>query len=94
MFEQENDFNGSAVTKFDHPFAKVCRNVLKERYPEKEAAIPADSLLSDNEIPQDVVDEALKRYFVSKRPIIGPRIRIHSTAFDQKPKMARTITYV
>jgi hypothetical protein len=55
------------MIKIEHPFAKVCRAVFKEKYPDKESAIPEDSSLAVNDIPEDVMTEALKRYFASKK---------------------------
>jgi hypothetical protein len=79
------------MTKIEHPFAKVCRAVLKEKYPDKELAIPDDSSLVASGIPEDVIDEALKRYYAGKKLIIGPRIRANPA---QKQETRRTITYV
>jgi hypothetical protein len=82
------------VTKFEHPFAKTCRAVLKEKYPDKEAAIPDDSPLTATDIPEDVIDEALKRYYAGKKLIISPRIQIRPTTDTPKQEIRRTITYV
>jgi hypothetical protein len=82
------------VTKIEHPFANVCRAVLKEKYPDKEAAIPNGSSLAANDIPEDVMDEALKRYYAGKKLVIGPRIQVRHADTTQKQKMKRTITYV
>jgi hypothetical protein len=49
------------VAKIKHPFARVCRAVLKEKYPGKEAAIPGGSSLAAGGIPEDVMDESLNR---------------------------------
>jgi hypothetical protein len=82
------------MTKIEHPFAKVCRAVLKEKYPDKEAAIPDGSPLAANGIPEDVIDEALKRYYAGKKLIVGPRIRVIPTDNTPKQEVKRTITYV
>jgi hypothetical protein len=82
------------MTKFEHPFAKVCRAVLKEKYPDKEAAIPDGSSLAAANIPEDVIDEALKRYYAGKKLIISPRIQVRPTNDTPKQEIKRTITYV
>jgi hypothetical protein len=82
------------VTKIEHPFAKVCRAVFKEKYPDQESAIPDDSSLPVNDIPEDVITEALKRYFAGKKLIIGPRVRVRSANTAPMQKTKRTITYV
>jgi hypothetical protein len=83
-----------AMTKIEHPFANVCRAVLKEKYPDKEAAIPDGSSLATNDIPEDVMDEALKRYYTGKKLIIGPRIQVRPADTTQKQEIKRTVTYV
>jgi hypothetical protein len=82
------------MTKIQHPFAKVCRAVLKEKYPDKEAAIPDGSSLDANSIPEDVIEEALKRYYADKKLVIGPRIWVRPTDTVPKQEIKRTITYV
>jgi hypothetical protein len=82
------------MTKIEHPFAKVCRAVLKEKYPDKEAAIPDGSPLAAGDIPEDVIDEALKRYYAGKKLIISPRIQVHPADTTPKQEIKRTITYV
>jgi hypothetical protein len=82
------------MTKIEHPFAKVCRAILKEKYPDKEAAIPDGSPLAASGIPEDVIDEALKRYYAGKKLIVGPRIRVIPTDNTPKQEVKRTITYV
>jgi hypothetical protein len=82
------------MTKIEHPFAKVCRAVLKEKYPDKEAAIPDGSPLAVNGIPEDVIDEALKRYYAGKKLIVGPRIWVIPADSTPKQEVKRTITYV
>jgi hypothetical protein len=81
------------MAKFEHPFAKVCRAVLKEKYPDKEAAIPDGSPLVAADIPEDVIDEALKRYYAGKKLIISPRIRVRPATDTPKQAIKRTITY-
>jgi hypothetical protein len=81
------------MTKIEHPFAKTCRAVLKEKYPDKEAAIPDDSPLAVSDIPEDVISEALKRYYAGKKLIIGPRIQVRPTDTTKKPEIKYTITY-
>jgi hypothetical protein len=81
------------MTKFEHPFAKVYRAILKEKYPDKEAAIPDDSLLVTNDMPEDVVDEALKRYYAGKKLIVGPRVQLSPSDTTQKREVKYTITY-
>jgi hypothetical protein len=82
------------MTKIQHPFAKVCRTVLKEKYPDKEASIPDGSPLDANSIPEDVIEEALKRYYAGKKLVIGPRAQVRPTGTAPKQKIKRTITYV
>jgi hypothetical protein len=83
------------MAKFEHPFAKVCRAVLKEKYPDKEAAIPDGSSLAAADIPEDVIDEALKRYYAGKKLIIAsPRIQVRPANNTLEQKIKRTITYV
>jgi hypothetical protein len=81
------------MTKIEHPFARVCRTVLKEKYPDKEAAIADGSPLAANDIPQDVISEALKCYYAGKKLIAGPRIQARPN-IAPKPEIKRTITYV
>jgi hypothetical protein len=79
-----------AMTKIEHPFAKVCRAVLKEKYPDR--AIPDNSPLTVENIPEDVITEASKRYYANKKLIIiGPRIR---AKLANKQKIKYTTTYV
>jgi hypothetical protein len=82
------------MTKFEHPFAKVYRVVLKEKYPDKEAAIPEGASLAADGVLKDVAAEALQRYYADKKLVVGPRLhaRPADTAPKQKPK--RTITCV
>jgi hypothetical protein len=82
------------MTKIEHPFAKVCRAVFKEKYPDKEAAIPDGSPLAASGIPEDVIDEALKRYYAGKKLIVGPRIRVIPADTAPKQEIKRTIIYV
>jgi hypothetical protein len=82
------------MTKIEHPFAKVYRAVLKEKYPDKASAISDDSPIDPASMPEDVVVEALKRYFSGKKPIVGPRIRVIPTDNTPKQEVKRTITYV
>ncbi|MDR2144381.1 MAG: hypothetical protein LBP29_08435 [Treponema sp.] len=82
------------MTKIEHPFANVCRAVFREKYPDKEAAIPDGSSLAAGDIPEDVLDEALKRYYAGKKLVIGPRIQAHPTDTTRKQEIMRTITYV
>jgi hypothetical protein len=82
------------MSRIEHPFTKVCRAVLKEKYPEKEAAIPHNASLADSNIPEDVISEALKRYSAGKKLVIGPRIWAKPDNTVQKQEIKRTITYV
>jgi hypothetical protein len=82
------------MTTIEHPFAKIYRAVLKEMYPDKESAIPEDSSLAANGVPEDVAAEALKRYFAGKELIVGPRFRVRPTNAVIKQDAGRTITYV
>jgi hypothetical protein len=59
------------MTGFEHPFTKVYRAVLKEKYPDN--ALSDDSPIDPRDMPQDVVDAALKLYFFDKDLIIGPQ---------------------
>jgi hypothetical protein len=79
------------MTKIEHPFAKVCRAVLKEKYPDKE--VPDDSPLTIGDIPKDVISEAFKRYYAGKELIIGPRIQVRPAA-PPKQKKKYTFRYV
>jgi hypothetical protein len=81
------------MTKIGHPFAKVCRAVFKEKYPDKEAAIPDDSPLAANGIPEDVIDEALKRYYAGQELVIHTPFLVKSADIAQKQEVKRTITY-
>jgi hypothetical protein len=81
------------MTRIEHPFAKLCRAILKEKYPDKEAAIPAGSSLAAAGIPEDIMDEALKRYYAGKELIIGPRIQVRPTEAAPRQEIKRTITY-
>jgi hypothetical protein len=82
------------MTRIEHPFAKICRAVLKEKYPDKESAISGDSSLAASGIPEDVIDESLKRYYAGKKLIVGPRIQVKPANTTQKQEMKYTITYV
>jgi hypothetical protein len=82
------------MSNIEHPFAKVYRAVLKEKYLDKEAAIPDSSSLAVNDMPEDVMDESLKRHYAGKRIILSPRIYTEPVDAAQKQKMKRTITYV
>jgi hypothetical protein len=82
------------MTKIQHPFARVCQAVLKEKYPDKESVVPDGSLLAVGDIPEDVIAEALKRYYAGKKLIIGPRIQVRPANTAQKHKIKRTFTYV
>jgi hypothetical protein len=82
------------MTKFEHPFANVCRAVLKEKYPNKEATMPDGSPLAATDIPEDVIDEALKRYYAGKKLIISPRIQVRPANNTPKQEIKRTINYV
>jgi hypothetical protein len=77
------------MTRIEHPFAKVCRAVLKEKYPDK--AIPDDSPLTVENIPEDVLSEAMKRYSAGEKRVSGPRIRAKHA---NRRKIPPTITYV
>jgi hypothetical protein len=82
------------MSRIEHPFTKVCRAVLKEKYPDKEAAIPDNASLADSDIPEDVISEALKRYSAGKKLFVGPRIQVKPDNTVQKQEIKRTITYV
>ncbi|MDR1180193.1 MAG: hypothetical protein LBK44_06780 [Spirochaetales bacterium] len=82
------------MTKIEHPFAKVCLAVLKEKHPDKESAIPDDSPMAVKDIPEDVMVEALKRYYAGKKLIISPRLQVRPANTTQKQAIKRTITYV
>ena len=71
----------------DHPFAEICRAVLRERHPEL-AQTPDNGLF-----PQDVLREALKRYFADKKLVVGPRIQVLPADGHPRPKVKRTVTY-
>jgi hypothetical protein len=68
------------MSRIEHPFAKVCRAVLKEKYPAKEAAIPDIVPLTASDMPEDALAEAFARYYADKKPLIGPRIWAGSNA--------------
>jgi hypothetical protein len=80
------------MTGTEHPFAKVCRAVLKEKYPDK--AAPDDSPLTVSGIPEDVLSEASKRYYAGKVLIIGPRVWVSPASTAPKQKKAYTFRYV
>jgi hypothetical protein len=80
--------------KMEHPFANLCRDVLKEKYPYETAAIPNNPLPVVNDMPEDVIDEALKRYYANKKLAAGPRIQIRPTGSSPKQETKRTVTYV
>jgi hypothetical protein len=82
------------MKSIEHPFTKAYRAVLKEKYLDKEAAIPDNASLTTDTIREDVISEALKRYYTDKKLIIGPRIWVSPTNTVQKQKIQRTITYV
>jgi hypothetical protein len=54
----------------EHPFVKTCGVMFKEKYPDKESAIPEGSPLVDGGIPEDVMTEALRRYYAGKTLVI------------------------
>jgi hypothetical protein len=81
------------MTRIEHPFVKTCRAVFKEKYPDKESAIPEGSPLVDGGIPEDVLTEALRRYYAGKTLVIGPRIQVRPTSAAPKQEVRRTITY-
>jgi hypothetical protein len=81
------------MTKFEHPFAKVCRAVLKEKYPDKEAAIPDGSPLAAANIPEDVIAEAIMRYCANEEQIITTPWMINPTGTAQRQKVKHTTTY-
>ena len=78
------------MVKIEHPFGQVYRKVLQEKYPDRKSATNSDITAAD--MPQEVVAEALKRYYTGKKLIIGPRIQVIGTT--PKQEMKRTITYV
>jgi hypothetical protein len=79
------------MTGFEHPFTKVYRAVLKEKYPDK--ALSDDSPIDPRDMPQDVVDVALKLYFSDKALIIGPRMHVEPADTTPKQKIKYTIRY-
>jgi hypothetical protein len=81
------------MTKFEHPFAKTYRAVLKEKYPDKAASLPDDFVPAANEIQSDVLDEALKRFYADKELIIGPRVYFSPPDTAPKKEVKYTITY-
>jgi thiamine pyrophosphate-dependent acetolactate synthase large subunit-like protein len=70
------------------------QDVLKEKYPDKAAAISNNPLPAVNDMPEDVIDEALKRYYANKKLVVGPRIQIRPTGSSPKQEIKRTVTYV
>jgi hypothetical protein len=82
------------MTKFEHPFAKVYRAVLKEKYPDKASAISDDSPIDPGNMPEDVVVEALKRYFPNNEPVLYTPFLVRSDNPAQKQEIKRTITYI
>jgi hypothetical protein len=79
------------MTKIEHPFNKVYRAVLKEKYPDN--ALSDDSPIDPRDMPQDVVDAALKLYFSDKELIIGPRMHVEPADTTPKQKINYTIKY-
>ncbi|MDR1095475.1 MAG: hypothetical protein LBL31_03725 [Spirochaetaceae bacterium] len=79
------------MTRFEHPFTKVYRAVLKEKHPDK--ALSDDSPIDSHDMPQDVVDAALKLYFSDKELIIGPRIHVEPADTTPKQKIKYAIRY-
>jgi hypothetical protein len=65
-------FARGGVAGFVHPFAELYRAVLKEKYPGIEANIPAGALPELNDIPEDVLAEALDRYSEGEELFIRP----------------------
>jgi hypothetical protein len=82
------------MTRIEHPFAKVYRAVLKEKYPVLESAIPEGSSLVANGILEDVVDEALKRYYAGETFTVWPGIRIQPASTIPEKELKGTIVYV
>jgi hypothetical protein len=80
------------MTKIEHPFAKVYRAVLKEKYPDK--AIPDNSPLIVENIPKDVISEASKRYYANKELVIHTPFLVEPANAAQRQEVKRTITYV
>ena len=78
----------------EYPFAEICRTVLTEKYSGQEQACIDDSLPAVKDMPEDVIDEALKRYYAGKRLVISPRMQLHAAGVLAKKRMKRTITYV
>ena len=70
------------------PFAKICRAVLKEKYPDMEQTD------DDGSFPSDVLQEAMKRYFADKKLVVGPCIKVLPTGTQPRPEVKRTVTYV
>jgi hypothetical protein len=82
------------VTRFVHPFAEPYRAVLKEKYPDIEAAIPAGTLPDLNDMPEDVLTESLDRYSDGEGLFIGPRAWVEPSADTAKEqKIKPVITY-
>jgi hypothetical protein len=75
------------MTKFEHPFAKICRAVLKEKFPDRAAAIPDGFPLAVADILEDVIDEALKRYNAGKKTVIYTPFIVRHANTAQKQKI-------
>jgi hypothetical protein len=80
------------MTGFEHPFTKVYRAVLKEKYPDK--ALSDDSPIDPRDMPQDVVDAALKRYDAGKKLIIHTPFLVKPSDTTKKQKIKNVFTYV
>jgi hypothetical protein len=76
---------------FEHPFTKVYRAVLKEKYPDK--ALSDDSPIDPRDMPQEVVDVALKRYFSDKELVLHTPFVMKSADAAPKQKIAYTMKY-
>jgi hypothetical protein len=81
------------MTRIEHPFADVCRAVLKEKYPDREPAILDGSPLAAGNIPEDVITEALRRYYAGKKLVIGPRIQVRPASNAPKQEVKRTVCW-
>jgi hypothetical protein len=82
------------MTRIEHPFAKVCRAVLKERYPDKASVISDDFLPNPDDMPEDAVNEVLRRYFSGKKPVIHTPFLVRPASPTPEQQVKRTITYV
>jgi hypothetical protein len=81
------------MTRFEHLFGKVYRAVLKERYPDKASVISDNPLPSPGDVPEDIVNEALRRYFSGKKPVIHTPFLARPADSASKQEVKQTIAY-